>query len=211
MQFNSTFRVPILPSWKALARCFGLFAKYFSMFARFWHLYAICFAFCQKYICNPVQFLAPMTINSGQQYHNSYATMIWNPDTDFLMLIIFSCNKTKISSIGWTSCWPLMFTTTILNQVGEVICVGTLGNHNVEVCWYWIYRRFHVEVWWYWLNRSSTPSIGVVWIFYMGKMCTRINRVIVSVWRVISGLEYKIGSNLELTIFKQWKSEQSFA
>ena len=31
-------------------------------------------------------------------------------------------------------------------DVGEVICVGTLGNHNVEVCWYWIYRRFHVEV-----------------------------------------------------------------
>ena len=32
-----------------------------------------------------------------------------------------------------------------------------------------------------WLNRSSTCTIGVVWIFYMGKMCTRINRVIVSV------------------------------
>ena len=29
--------------------------------------------------------------------------------------------------------------------IGEVICVGTLGNHNIEVCWYCIYRRFHVE------------------------------------------------------------------
>ena len=42
--------------------------------------------------------------------------MIQNPDTDFLMPIIFSCDKTKISSMGWTSCWPLMFTTTILYQ-----------------------------------------------------------------------------------------------
>ena len=56
------------------------------------------------------------TINSGQQYHESYATMIQNPDTDFLMPIIFSCDETKISSMGRTSCWPLMFTTTILNQ-----------------------------------------------------------------------------------------------
>ena len=56
------------------------------------------------------------TINSGQRYHESYATMIQNPDTDFLMPIIFSCDETKISSMGRTSCWPLMFTTTILNQ-----------------------------------------------------------------------------------------------
>ena len=69
--------------------------------------------------------------------------------------------------------------------IGGVICVGTLGNHNVAVCWYWIYRRFHVEVWWYLCDRISTPSIGVAWIFYMGQMCTRINRVIVSVWRAI--------------------------
>ena len=31
-------------------------------------------------------------------------------------LITFACNETKLSSIGKTSCWPLMFTTTILNQ-----------------------------------------------------------------------------------------------
>ena len=32
------------------------------------------------------------------------------------MPIIFACDETKLSSIGKTSCWPLMFTTTILNQ-----------------------------------------------------------------------------------------------
>ena len=42
--------------------------------------------------------------------------MIRNPDTDFMMPIIFSCNETKILSMGQTSCWPLMFMTMILNQ-----------------------------------------------------------------------------------------------
>ena len=60
-----------------------------------------------------------------------------------------------------------------------MICVGTLGNHNVEAEWYWIYRKFYVEVWWYLCDRSSTCSIGVVWMFYMRMLCTRINRVIV--------------------------------
>ena len=63
---------------------------------------------------NPLRKLS--TMNSCQRYHNSYATMIQNPDTDFLMPIIFSCEETKILSMGRTLCWSLMFTTTILNQ-----------------------------------------------------------------------------------------------
>ena len=32
------------------------------------------------------------------------------------MPIIFACDETKIGSMGKAGCWPLMFTTTILNQ-----------------------------------------------------------------------------------------------
>ena len=96
------------------------------------------------------------------------------------------CRSMLVLDLQEVSCRSLM---VLVEQ--ELFC--TLGNHNLEVCWYWINRRFHVEVWWYWLNRSSTCTIGDVWIFYMGQKSTRINRVIVSVWRVILLLEYKIG------------------
>ena len=56
------------------------------------------------------------TVNSGLVYDMAYKTMIEDKDNDFLMPIIFACDETKLSSIGKTSCWPLMFTTTILNQ-----------------------------------------------------------------------------------------------
>ena len=56
------------------------------------------------------------TINSGQRYHEAYMKMVKDPLNDFLMPIIFCCDETKIVQMGKTSCWPLMFTTTILNQ-----------------------------------------------------------------------------------------------
>ena len=42
--------------------------------------------------------------------------MVKDPTKDFLMPIIFCCDETKLVQTGKTSCWPLMFTTTILNQ-----------------------------------------------------------------------------------------------
>ena len=56
------------------------------------------------------------TINSGQRYHEAYMNMVKDPLNDFLMPIIFCCDETKLVQTGKTSCWPLMFTTSILYQ-----------------------------------------------------------------------------------------------
>ena len=56
------------------------------------------------------------TVNSGYRYKQAYQTMVVNPTKDFLMPIIFACDETKVSSMGKGACWPLMFTTSILNQ-----------------------------------------------------------------------------------------------
>ena len=56
------------------------------------------------------------TVNSGYRYKLAYSTMVQDPSKDFLMPIIFACDETKVSSQGKGSCWPLMFTTSILNQ-----------------------------------------------------------------------------------------------
>ena len=56
------------------------------------------------------------TVNSGNLYEQAYNKMILDKDKDFLMPIIFSCDETHLSAIGKTGCWPLMFTTSILNQ-----------------------------------------------------------------------------------------------
>ena len=42
--------------------------------------------------------------------------MITSPDTEMLIPIIFACDETKVSNQGKTSSWPLIFTTSILNQ-----------------------------------------------------------------------------------------------
>ena len=42
--------------------------------------------------------------------------MIKSPDTEFLIPIIFACDETKVSNQGKISSWPLLFTTSILNQ-----------------------------------------------------------------------------------------------
>ena len=42
--------------------------------------------------------------------------IITSPDTEFLIPIIFACDKTKVSNQGKVSSWPLLLTTSILNQ-----------------------------------------------------------------------------------------------
>ena len=54
--------------------------------------------------------------NSGHRYQLAYQTMIKDPKKEFLMPIIFACDETKVSSQGKASCWPLLFTTTVINQ-----------------------------------------------------------------------------------------------
>ena len=53
---------------------------------------------------------------AGLIYDMAYKTLIEDKENDFLLPFIFACDETKLFSIGKTSCWPLMFTTTILNQ-----------------------------------------------------------------------------------------------
>ena len=64
------------------------------------------------------------TINSGHRYQLAYQNMIAKKK-DFLLPIIFACDETKVSSQGKTSCWPLLFTTTIINQ----------HNRNLPMAW----------------------------------------------------------------------------
>ena len=64
------------------------------------------------------------TINSGHRYQLAYQNMIAKKK-DFLLQIIFACDETKVSSQGKTSCWPLLFITTIINQ----------HNRNLPMAW----------------------------------------------------------------------------
>ena len=53
--------------------------------------------------------------------------MIKNPKKEFLTPIIFECDETKVLSqgLGKASCWPLLFTTTVINQ----------SKQNVPMAW----------------------------------------------------------------------------
>ena len=55
------------------------------------------------------------TVNSGNRYQRGYKNDK-SSDTEFLIPIIFACDETKVSNQGKTSSWPLLFTTSILNQ-----------------------------------------------------------------------------------------------
>ena len=50
------------------------------------------------------------------RYKLAYETCVKNPENDFLVPIIFVCDETKVSNQDKASCWPLLFTTSILNQ-----------------------------------------------------------------------------------------------
>ena len=56
------------------------------------------------------------TINSGRWYHDAYEKECKNPSTDFLMPIIMACDETHLQKGSKASSWPLLFTTSILNQ-----------------------------------------------------------------------------------------------
>ena len=72
------------------------------------------------------------TTNSGLWYHNAYKHEVQNPATDFLMPIIMACDETHLRKGGKTSSWPLLFTTSILNQKMRNLPIAwrTLGYIN---------------------------------------------------------------------------------
>jgi hypothetical protein len=65
------------------------------------------------------------TINSGQWYNNAYRHKVKDPAKDFLMPIIMACDETYLRKGGKASSWPLLFTTSILNQ----------ENRNLPIAW----------------------------------------------------------------------------
>ena len=63
---------------------------------------------------SPDNFLS--TVNSGKRYARAYSNMINDPKNEFLVPIIFSSDETKVSNQGKSYSWPIVFTTSILNQ-----------------------------------------------------------------------------------------------
>ena len=56
------------------------------------------------------------TTNSGQWYNMAYRHEVKNPAKDFLMPIIMACDETHLRKGSKAASWPLLFTTSILNQ-----------------------------------------------------------------------------------------------
>ena len=56
------------------------------------------------------------TVNSGMRYQKAYKTMVQDKENDFLLPIIFACDKTQVTNLSKATSWPLLFTTSILNQ-----------------------------------------------------------------------------------------------
>jgi hypothetical protein len=56
------------------------------------------------------------TVNSGQWYNTAYRHEVKDPSKDFMMPIIFACDETHLRKGGNAASWPLLFTTSILNQ-----------------------------------------------------------------------------------------------
>jgi hypothetical protein len=40
-----------------------------------------------------------------------------DPEKDFVVPICFACKETKLKGKGKTGCWPLLFSTTVFNQI----------------------------------------------------------------------------------------------
>jgi hypothetical protein len=49
------------------------------------------------------------TVNSGAWYQKAYKNLVKDPVKDFLVPIVFACDKTKLAKSGKTGCWPLLF------------------------------------------------------------------------------------------------------
>jgi hypothetical protein len=71
-------------------------------------------------------------VNSGQWYNSAYCHEVKDPAKDFMMLIIFACNEKHLRRGGKASSWPLLFTTSILNQKTRNLPIAwrTLGYIN---------------------------------------------------------------------------------
>jgi hypothetical protein len=82
-----------------------------------------------KYI-SPTGLLS--TINSGQWYNTAYHHEVTDPSKDFVMPIIMACDETYLRKGGKASSWPLVFTTSILNQKMRNLPIAwrTLGYIN---------------------------------------------------------------------------------
>jgi hypothetical protein len=65
------------------------------------------------------------TVDSGQWYNSAYRHKAKDPSKDFMMPIIFACDETHLRKGGKASSWPLLFTTSILNQ----------KTHNLPIAW----------------------------------------------------------------------------
>jgi hypothetical protein len=57
------------------------------------------------------------TTNSGAWYQQAYKNLVKDPEKDFVVLICFACGETKLKGKDKTGCWPLLFSTTIFNQM----------------------------------------------------------------------------------------------
>ena len=72
------------------------------------------------------------TVNSGQWYNSAYHHEVKDPAKDFMMPIIIACDETHLRKGGKAASWPLLFTTSILNQKMRNLPIAwrTLGYIN---------------------------------------------------------------------------------
>jgi hypothetical protein len=72
------------------------------------------------------------TTNLGQWYNKACSYKVKDPAKDFIVLTIMACDKTHLQKDGNASSWPLLFTTSILNQEMRDLPIAwhTLGYIN---------------------------------------------------------------------------------
>jgi hypothetical protein len=56
------------------------------------------------------------TVNSGAWYQQAYKHCVKDPEKDFVVPIVMTCDETKLKGKGKTGVCPLSFTTSIFNQ-----------------------------------------------------------------------------------------------
>ena len=125
--------------------------------------------------------------------------MIKSPDTEFLIPIIFACDETKVSNQGKTSSWPLLFTTSILNQtmrnkpsawrlLGHIPDLRLNTSINEE-------NQFGVELKSIRLHQVLKTILNICGISKRNKKCSSINYI---------GKYYKGSTNQGTMLFHYW-------
>jgi hypothetical protein len=56
------------------------------------------------------------TVNSGEWYNSAYQHKVKDPSQEFMTPIFFACDETHLQKGGKAASWPLLFTTSVLNQ-----------------------------------------------------------------------------------------------